>query len=85
MPSFAHRIGTVAAVATLLGLAACATPPGDQHVASSRPADCPIGTHICRHDSAGPTDAVSADTLRNDGMTNVGGMRPQQMHGTGGS
>jgi hypothetical protein len=77
----------IAAVAALLALAACSTDPAaspDKKVASGVPADCPIGSHICRRGSSGPTDTVSAETMRQEGMTNAGGIRPGAMINHGG-
>lgn len=74
--------------AAIASLAACSTPAQNgEEVASAKgpPPECPIGTHICRRDgSAGPTDSVSAEEMRRQGATGVGGMRPGSMMNRGG-
>ena len=66
-------IATAFAVITL-ALAACSTAPTDgSKVASTLPAECPVGTHICRRTgSTGPTQSVDSETMRNQGISGFG-------------
>lgn len=85
MRSFRRTSVCLAAFAVLMALGACTTPPSDKKVATGVRTDCPIGTHICRHDgSVGPGESVSAEALRNQGTTTMGGMEPGQMMKNGG-
>jgi hypothetical protein len=74
MTSMRRACGGLAAALTLVGLAACSTPPSDgSKVASSLPPDCPVGTHICRRGAASAnSQSVDRDTMRNQGVTGFG-------------
>jgi hypothetical protein len=77
----------IAVIVALVALGACSTPAeGDKKVASSLPADCPIGTHICRRsDAASRTQSVDAQTLRDEGVTTMSPAQPGPaiLHGAG--